>query len=105
MYNVKFILQVIKDNTLADADKSKVLSIKESISLGMALSLDGICAAVSFGLSFNNYIIVFIFSFSITFIMFILGNVIGKKINNGKELNLSWLSGVILLILAITKLI
>ncbi len=105
MYDIKFILQVVQDNTLADTDKSKVLSVSESISLGLALSLDGMCAALSFGMEFNNYLLVFLFSFSITYIMLFLGNYIGKKIGEYKEFNLSWLSGVILFILAITKLI
>lgn len=104
LFNIKFILNVVTNNTLADIDNSKILSVKESISLGVALSLDGICAALTVGLTFNNYFLIFILSFSITFFMFLAGNIIGKKTST-KNLNLNWLSGVILIILAITKII
>lgn len=105
LFNIKFILNVISDSTLADIDKSKKLSIKESISLGVALSLDGICAALTVGMVFTNYVITILLSFCITLFMFLIGNIIGKKISYKKDINLSWLSGFILIILAITKLL
>lgn len=105
LYNMSFILSVVSDSTLADVDKSKELNCKEAISLGLALSLDGICAALSIGLLFNNYLLAFIYSFSITFLMFIIGNKLGNKISRKKDINLSWFSGLILLILSITKII
>lgn len=104
LFNFNFILQVVNDNTLADVNSDLDLSLKESITLGIALSLDGIAAAISVGLFFSNYLFVLFVSFSITFIMFLIGNILGRKISM-KEINLGWLSGLILIILAITKII
>lgn len=105
LFNFNFIVQVINNNTLADSDNSKTLSLKESISLGFVLSLDGMSAAFSTGLMFNNYFLVLISSFSITLFMFLLGNILGKKIKSNNNSNYSWISGIVLLILAITKII
>lgn len=105
LYNINFIMQVAVDSTLADSDNSKILSLKEAISLGVALSLDGITVALSIGFFFNNYIILFLTSFVITISMFIIGNILGCKFSKKMDINLSWLSGIIFLILAITKIV
>ncbi len=99
------MLEVINNNTLADKDNSKNLSFKESICLGFVLSIDGITAAFSTGLMFNNYILVLFFSFFITLFMFLIGNILGKKIKSKGTSNFSWVSGIILLFLALTKII
>lgn len=105
MFDIKFILQIANDSTIADKDKSKTLSSLEAISLGLALSLDGICAGLSVGLTYSNYISIFLCVFSITYTMFAIGNVIGNSLSQKRKINLSWLSGIILLILSFTKIL
>lgn len=105
IYDFKFILQVVSDSRLADSDQSKMLSSKEAISLAIALSLDGICAAFSIGMSYNNYLIISLLSFTITTLMFISGNVLGKGFFAKKNLNIGWLCGVLLIALAVSKII
>lgn len=105
LFDFKFILQVYIDETKADFDESKTISLKESIYLAMALSIDSL--AVGFGASFINInpllMIIFCFIFGICSIK--LGSFIGKKLlpkNSNK--NLSWLSGLCLLLVAFLKL-
>ena len=58
----RFFLQVCIDNTAADADHSLELSPKESLSLSVSLSLDGIAAGFGTGLVSANLAEIIIFS-------------------------------------------
>ncbi len=104
IFDFTFILKIVNDNTLADKDHSKILSPKEGIPLAIALSLDGICAALSIGMYSIDYYKITFFSFCITFIMFIAGNVLGKGFFAKRKMDLSWISVLILLCLAFSKL-
>ncbi|MGG7176720.1 sporulation membrane protein YtaF [Clostridium paraputrificum] len=104
IFDMNFILQVYADETKADFDKSKVLSIKEAFYLASALSFDSL--AVGFGSSLvgGGYLQTILLCFLIGVTAVLVGFFIGKKIQEKANLNLSWLSGVILMILAINKL-
>lgn len=104
MFDLNFVLQVYADETKADFDHSKILTLKESLYLASALSFDSI--AVGFGASLysTNYISTIVLCFFIGVLAVSFGQLIGKKLLEKSELNLSWLSGVILIILAIKKL-
>lgn len=82
----------------------KSLSIKEAFSLGMALSLDSIAVGIGVGLVSLPFIQVFAITFLVNMLMLSLGNFIGHKLTQKTDLDLGWLSGVILIILAMAKL-
>ena len=98
----RFFLNVYIDNTAADVDHSLTLSPKESLAL--ALSLDGLAAGFGAGLVAANFIQIIIFSLIINIIAILGGCFVGNKIAEKTELNLSWLSGVTLILLAFLKL-
>jgi len=102
--NFKFILNLYAAPEEADVDSSKILSPVESIALGVSLSLDGL--AVGFGAAMGNVngLAVFIFSFLTNAFAIMLGCYIGGKIAKKISFDLSWLSGVILIALAFSKL-
>ncbi|WP_297633385.1 sporulation membrane protein YtaF [uncultured Clostridium sp.] len=103
-FDMKFALNVYLDEKSADFDKSKCISLKESFYLSLALSLDSL--AVGIGISFlniNYYVLIFL-AFILGIVSFKLGFIIGKKLSKKKELNLSWLSGIILIFIAFSKL-
>lgn len=104
IFDLNFVLQVYADETKADFDNSKILTVKESIYLAAALSIDSL--AVGFGDSLANtkYISSIILCFIIGVIAVSLGQFIGKKLIEKSNLNLSWLSGIILMILAVKRL-
>lgn len=104
LFDFNFILQVYADETQADLDKSKVLSVKESLYLAIALSFDSL--AVGFGSSLvgGGYIQAIILCFLIGLLAVLIGSIIGAKFVEKSKFNLSWLSGVILMILAVTKI-
>lgn len=102
--HLSFILCVYANPEQADLDASKTLSPAEAASLALALSLDGL--AVGFGAAFSNInpFVSVLFSLLINIFAVVLGCRAGNKIAERSSLNLSWLSGVMLLLIAVTKL-
>ena len=100
----RFFLKVYIDNTAADVDHSLTLSPKESFSLALALSLDGLAAGFGAGLVAANFLQIILFSLIVNIIAILGGCFVGNKIAEKTELNLSWLSGVTLILLAFLKL-
>ncbi|BED93088.1 MAG: sporulation membrane protein YtaF [Candidatus Paraimprobicoccus trichonymphae] len=81
----------------------KTLMPLEAASIAVALSFDSL--AVGIGAAFNNSDNIMLIIFSFVFGMFdvLLGSYLGTKIIEKTSFNLSWLSGVILIILAFMK--
>lgn len=103
--NFKFCIQLLGDPTMADSDKSKTLSSKEAFALAVSLSLDGFAVGIGTGMVDINIFEVFLFSLLTGMLAVILGQMAGYTIAKKTNLNLSWLSGTILLILAISKVL
>ena len=103
-WDYHFILDIYMDNTKADQDHSKVLSVKEAISLGIVLSLDGIAAGFGSGLVETPYLETAIVSMIVSMVAILLGCWLGHKLAKLKNIQISWLSGVTLIILAFMKL-
>lgn len=102
--DIHFLLRVYADSTEADRDHSRVLSPLEAASLALALSLDGLAVGFGAGLTEINYLQVILFSLLFTIIAVLLGCFIGRKVAEKLHLDLSWISGLLLIILAIMKL-
>lgn len=102
--NLKFILTVYADPNKANADNSGRLSPLESISLAIALSFDS--AAVGFGAGVGpiSFFPVLILSLIAGAAAVKSGSLLGWKFVDKTNLNLSWLSGVLLILLAFLKL-
>ncbi len=99
------IISIYVDETNADFNNSKTLSPKESLYLAVALSLDSLAIGFSSSLAGVNYMQVIFFSLVYGFTAIWLGLLIGRKLVEKSNFNISWLSGIILMILAITKII
>lgn len=103
IFDIGFVINIYIDEISADLDQSKRLDSREAIYLGIALALDSL--AVGFGNSFGNihssYAI--IFSAIIGVIGVSSGLILGEKLVKRSNINLSWLAGVILIILAFLK--
>ncbi|WP_353095326.1 sporulation membrane protein YtaF [Tissierella praeacuta] len=105
LFDIWFVIDVYVDETKADFNLSKNLDSKEAIYLATALSLDSL--AVGFGSSLGNinYLQVIGLSLVVGMISIYSGLFIGKKIVEKTKINLSWLSGIILMVLGLLKLI
>ena len=104
MFNLKFILKLYADPEDADVDASRSISPMEAVSLAIALSLDGL--AVGFGAALGNVngLTVFLCSLVTNALGIMLGCYVGLKIARKIPFNLSWLSGALLIVLAVLKL-
>ena len=101
-------IQIIKNPSSSDFDKSNSIDAKEALFLGLALSLDSFCIGVSLSmLDINSVIFPFAISlFQLLFMSF--GNYLGCKLNKISHLpdNIwSISSGILLSIIGFCKLI
>lgn len=102
------ILNLCANPEKADFDNSKTLSVKEAFFLAIALSLDGIAVGVGSGIaeqSLTLYTAIICFSFVTGAVLILAGAVLGRKLAAKTTLNLSWLSGLILIGIAIMKIL
>lgn len=101
----QFILTVYADPDKADADESSLLSPREAVSLGAALSLDS--AAVGFGAGVLPLHVGLTAALSLLVgaLAIWLGCLLGNKVAERSSLNLSWLSGLLLIVLALMKFV
>lgn len=104
LFNLSFILNIYADPQNADCDLSRELSPLEAAPLAIALSIDGLAVGIGAGLVTVSIIQIIVFSLITNVITILLGSYIGYKIAERTSLNLSWLSGLLLIILAVMKL-
>lgn len=105
LFNFRFILTLYANPEKADVDKSKILSPVEAVSVGVALSLDGVAVGFGAALAGHNVWIIIIGSVILGISAVISGSHLGNKIANKTTINLSWLGGCILIIMAFSKLL
>lgn len=104
LFHLKLVLQVYADETKADFDRSKVLTLRESIYLAFALSFDSLAVGFGSSLAMNNYFEIVLLSLVVGILSILSGVFIGRKIIDKTNFIPSWLSGVILMVLAGTRL-
>lgn len=104
LLNIHFILSLYANPEESDIDKSKTISPMEAASLSLALSLDGL--AVGFGAAMGNVngLALFICSLVTNTLFILLGCTIGQKLAHRLQIDLSWISGAFLIIMAFIKL-
>ncbi|SHK27896.1 putative sporulation protein YtaF [Hathewaya proteolytica DSM 3090] len=102
--NICVVLDIYLDETKADFNHSKNLNLKEAAYLATALSIDSLAVGVASSMAVINYWQTLLMSFAFNLIFIMTGTFIGKKIVEKSNLNLSWLSGALLIILAVKNL-
>lgn len=99
---IMFVVDVFLDETKADIDKSKSLSIKESIFLAITLSIDSLASGFAVGMQISRPLPVLVCSFFIGILSILGGSIVGERIGASKY-NFSWVSGILFLFLAFMK--
>lgn len=104
LFSLRFVLHVYADPAAVDLDHSKSISPAEAASLALALSLDG--AAAGFGAALGQASIPAVVTASLAAnqLTLQLGSWLGERLSRRLNMSLSWLGGVILLLLALSKL-
>ena len=105
LFNFNFILKLYAVPEDSDADSSKNISPAEAASIAIALSLDGLAVGFGAALGGANGLAVLLFSLVTNMLAVIFGRYIGEKAATKFKFNLSWLGGIVLIILAFTKLV
>jgi len=104
LLNINFILLLYADPEQADVDGSKILSPAEAASLALALSLDGLGVGLGAAIGSANGLVVFLGAIVTGIAAVVLGGRLGNKAAEKARLNISWLSGVLLILLAFASL-
>lgn len=101
---ISFVLDVYLDETKADMDHSKQLSMKEALYLAVALSIDSLVSGFALGIHIQNPLPVLVISFLVGLMAVYLGAYFGEHYVRMANWNFSWLSGILFLILAFTRI-
>lgn len=101
--SIAFVIDVYVDEMNADKDHSNYLSLKEAFYLAMALSLDSLVSGFALGIGINNPFLLVLCSFLIGLLAIMSGHFLGSKFQSGEK-DISWLSGLIFIILAFMRL-
>lgn len=91
------------DGASADTDGSKSISAKEALVLSAALSADSVVTGISAGLGSISLPLLSAMTFVIGIISVICGERLGRRIVSSLNINLGWLCGAVLIILAFTN--
>ena len=102
--HLRFILDVYANPENADSDCSKSLSAAEAAPLAIALSLDGLAVGFGAALSEAAPLRAVLFSLVANVIAVCAGSLTGNKVVEKIPLDLSWVSGLLLIVLAFLKL-
>ncbi|WP_277256376.1 manganese efflux pump [Negativibacillus massiliensis] len=103
--NLKIFLQVCVDSAQADFNRSQSLSVPEAISLAAALSVDGLAAGVGAGILDVSHWLIFLIAMLINLFAVHLGCRTGIRFSRKHEQDISWVAGVLLIVLGLIKLI
>lgn len=91
------------DETAADADNSKSISVREALALSVALSADSVVTGISSGSLELNLPLLSAVCFFTGVPAVLLGALLGKKLHSALKINLGWLSGAVLIVLAFLR--
>lgn len=104
VFKFECLLHICAKPEKADADNSKVLTPAESIYLSIALSFDGLVAGFASAAYHIPIWVMGIVSFAIGFLALKFGLVLGRNLANKLKYNISWVGGVLLILLAFLRL-
>ena len=101
---LNFVLNICIDETKADEDCSKRLSVREAFLLASALSVDSLLSGFSIQGNTADLIGLGIYSLAMGLLAIYSGMFLGKRMSLC-GFNLSWLSGIILIFIAFLKIL
>ncbi len=88
----------------ANQEDLQTLSAKEALLLSLALSLDSILVGMAFTAETISWLLLFLFAALFNLLFFLLGYLLGHFLCHLFRVDLSWLSGLFLLLLALHAL-
>lgn len=96
------VIEICFDETLADADGSKTLSMSEAFSFAAAMSIDSLASGIGAGLTGAGIPLCLTLTLVLGYVLTILGSVLGRHCRSRSRF--SWLGGAMLVVLAVCRL-
>ena len=93
------VLRLYLDDSAADKDNSKIISLSEALTISLASSLDSAVTGIGTASSGTNFITASAMTFIFGCIALFAGNITGKKLSS-LDHDLSWVGGVMLILFA-----
>ena len=104
-FNLGFIFKVYANPEEADVDHSKELTPREAMPLAIAVGLDGLSVGIGIGITLINPFLILGLSLFSDIIAVILGAYLGNRLARKINWDLSWIAGVILILIAILEVL
>lgn len=105
LFTLRFVTNISINETEDDLKVINNVKSKEAFYLAVALSLDALAVGFASALGNINLKLVVLFSLITDAVFVWVGLLIGRKFAEKSKLNLSWLSGLILIGLAVMKVV
>ena len=100
--NIIFTIYLSPEDT--NQDDLQVLSAKEALLLSLALSLDSILVGMAFPAESVSWPLFLLLAMLFNLLLFAIGYFLGRLLSHMLHIDLSWLSGLFLLLLAVHAL-
>lgn len=102
---LNFILGIYNNPVMADKDHSSTMSISESVFFALAMSIDGLFGGLGAGLLGMNVWLTTLFNFLMGFVVVKVGSGAGRKAALKRDMDISWVGGVLFILLAFSKIL
>ena len=96
------VIEICFDETLADTDNSKTLSLREAVTFAAALSLDSLASGLGAGISGIWILPCLGLTLLLGFVLTLIGAALGKHCASRR---MEWLGGGMLLLLAVSRIV
>ena len=103
--SLSFIIQIYGNPVCADQDQSKELSAKEAVFFALAMSMDSLVAVTLAAFMRIGIGRTAAAAFTVGVLSMYGGQLLGRKLASWGKRDLSWMSGLFFLVLAVTKMI
>ncbi|MDR0850598.1 MAG: manganese efflux pump [Christensenellaceae bacterium] len=96
---------IFVDVTNADKDKNKILSLKETVLLAVVLGMDALMSGFAYGFGLTYSLIALVIMCVLLGISLVVGSTLGMRLHKKSIADLSWIGGIILILIAVWRLI
>lgn len=102
---LNFILSIYNNPVMADKDHSSTMSVFEGLFFALAMSIDGLFGGLSAAFLGINVWITTLCNFIIGFFAVKAGCAAGRRAAMKQDIDLSWIGGILFVILAFSKIL
>lgn len=102
---LRFILSIYADPVAADSDRNRMLSLRETVFLGFAMSIDSLAAGTFAAFLRIPVFLTLLTAFLSGISAMEIGQIVGRKLARRLNRDISWVSGVLFILLALGRIL